>query len=173
MARPMGPNDFLDSLNLSSIFSSQEKINLGKIFRRTVGKTLLSNVSATTTTYATVPDITFNVKKGAKYRIDGKLLTLGNTTGGVKAQLVVSGQTSPTVTITGTASLASTIVTQQATSGGVIMNSAGVSPILAVDVTGFYIPDADGVMTLQFAQTAASGTSTLYAGSHLKLIRVG
>lgn len=171
MARPVGPNDFLDSLNLSPIFSSQEKINLGKIFRRTVGKTLLSNVTATTTTYATVPDITFNVKKGAKYRIDGKLLTLGTTTGGVKAQLVVSGQTSPTVTITGTASLASTIVTQQATSGGVIMNSAGV--ILAVDVTGFYIPDADGVMTLQFAQTAASGTSTLYAGSHLKLIRVG
>lgn len=171
MARPMGPNDFLDSLNLSSIFSSQEKINLGKIFRRTVGKTLLSNVSATTTTYATVPDITFNVKKGAKYRIDGKLLTLGTTTGGVKAQFVVSGQTSPTVTITGTASLASTIVTQQATSGGVIMDSDGI--ILAVDVTGFFIPDADGVMTLQFAQTEASGTSTLYAGSHLKLIRVG
>lgn len=172
MARPMGPNDFLDSLNLSPIFSSQEKINLGKIFRRTVGKTLRTTQTATSsTTYADVSDLTFNVKKGAKYRIEGKLLTLGDA-GGIKLQLNVTGQTSPTVVINGVGTLAAAVVAQQALTGGVII--ASTSAFLQVDVNGYYIPDKDGVMTLQFAQNASNpAASTLYAGSHIKLIRVG
>ena len=171
MPRPVVPNDYLDTVNLTGSFSELQKVSLRKTFRRTTGKVLQANQTATTIAYADVAGISFNVQKGQKYRVEGTLLTLGDTTGGIKAQLNVTGQTSPTVVLTGTATLAASSVAQRALSGGVIFSAAGV--IFKVEVNGFYIPDGDGVATLQFAQSAANGISTLYAGSHLKLIRVG
>lgn len=172
MARPADEQDFLDTLNVAPSFSALQKSNLRKIFKRTVGKTLRTTQTvASSATYADVPDLTFNVKKGAKYRIEGKLLTLGDA-GGIKLQLNVTGQTSPTVVINGVGTLAAAVVAQQALTGGVII--ASTSAFLQVDVNGYYIPDKDGVMTLQFAQNASNpAASTLYAGSHIKLIRVG
>lgn len=171
MARPLVVNDFLDNVNMTGSWSELQKGSLRKTFRRVVGKSVATNVSLTDDTYADVPGMSFNVQAGQKYRIEGTLLTLGDTTGGIKAQLSVSGQTSPTVVLTGMAALAASNVTQRALTGGVIFSAAGV--IFSIDVNGYYIPDGDGVMTLQVAQAANSGTSTLYAGSFLKVIRVG
>lgn len=171
MARPSNPNSFLESIKLSPNFTWLEKNALSKTFRRVVGKSLAANVSYGDTTYADVEGITFNLETGAKYRVEGKLLCLGDTTGGIKAQLSATGQTTPTVVLTGMAALASSNVTQRALTGGVIFAAAGV--IYSVDVSGYYVADGNGTLTLQCAQHADSGTTVLYAGSYIKLIRVG
>ena len=172
MTRPIAVNDFMDSLNLTNIWSLLEKGSLGKIFRRVVGKSLLTNATSVTSTgLVDVAGLTFNVRKGQKYRLEGCMLTLGSAVGGVKFSFTVSGQTSPTVVLTGAGVTASTLDVQRALSGGVIYTAAGI--VLKVDINGYYIPDANGVAQLQWNQNTTNGTSTLYAGSWLKLIRVG
>jgi len=163
--------DYLNTLNISPNFSLIEKGVLAKCFRRLSGRSVAANVAATTTTLADVDGMQFTLKKGSKYRIDGKLLTLGDATGGIKAALTSTGQTSPTIVLTGTADLAASSATQRALSGGTIFSAAGV--IFTVTVSGYIIADGNGTLTLQFAQSAANGTSTLYAGSWIKLVKVG
>lgn len=174
MARPTlatQVNDYLNSLNLCPNFSQIEKGTLRKVFRRITGKVLQSNLTVNSNTLADVPGITFNVKKGVKYRLEGTMLNLADATSGIKYALTVSNQTSPTVVLTGTSRLAAATATQRALSGGTIFTAAGIS--LQVDINGYYIPDANGVAQLQASTFTGTTAATVYAGSHLKLIRVG
>lgn len=172
MARPLVVNDFLDNVNMTGSWSELQKGSLRKTFRRVNGKTLQANQSITSSSVvADVAGLDFNVQKGQKYRIEGTILTLTSASG-LGLFLTVSGQTSPTVVLTGTGYVAAASATQRALTGTSIYDAATAS-VFKVDVNGFYVPDGDGVAKLQADLNTGSTASTVYAGSWLKLIRVG
>lgn len=172
MPRPVVPNDYLDTVNLTGSFSELQKVSLRKTFRRTTGRVLQANQSITSNaTAAAVEGLSFNVRKGYKYRLEGTILTLTSASG-LGLFLNVTGQTSPTMVLTSTAYVAAASATARALSGTTLYDAATAS-VYKVDLDGFYIPDGNGIATLQADLNTGATPTTIYAGSHLKLIRVG
>ena len=174
MARPTlatQVNDFLGSLSSTTSFDLTEKSILRKLFSRAVGKSLTADVSATTTTPADVAGLTFNIRKGDTYRIFGRFPVTAPGAGGVKLLLNATGQTTPGLVVTTVATAAAAAVATQATAFGTII--ASTTAALMVEIDGGFKADGNGVLQLQFAQNAASGTTVLGKGGWLQVLKVG
>lgn len=172
MTRPVVREDFTHTLQEAGCFSSAEKNELKGAFARGVtGKVLTSDQTvALSAALTSVTDLRFNVKKGKKYRIHGVLLTSGTgATGGIKATMTHTGQTSPTLYGTTVYSaVAGTTVEALTTAAATGVAAA----VLKVEIDGYFVPDANGTITLQFAQNTSDATAaTLKVGSFVRVHR--
>lgn len=170
MARPTNItySDFTSSLQGPTGLGRLAQKALSTVFRRVVGRTVAADVSNATTTLANVTGLSFNVKKGKRYRVMGELLTAIGTQG-LKAAVNITNQTSPTMFINfvHTSAVTTTTATQVTTNGG---TSTGLASVLQVSIDGFVVPDANGVLTIQSAAFAA-GTALTKQGSWASVIQ--
>ncbi len=177
MPRPNGTQqypDFVDAIDLAGGFTTSQKLPLSKVFHRLAGRSIIAaDVTATSnTTFADVPGMSWNLRKGARYRIRGTLLTAANAAGGVKVALAGTGLTSPIVTIAADGTQAAAVTAQRSTALGSVF--AATADVIKIELDGFIQADARGRLALQFAQNASNAAaSTLYRGSWLQLLRIG
>lgn len=127
----------------------------------------------TDTTLANVTGLTANVLAGASYEFEATLFVDANVTGGSK--YAIAGTATATaviyeVTLVDDTSNANTIVDRQTALGGA-SGQAGTTAGLA-KLRGLITVNAAGTLTVQFAQNAASGTSSVLVGSTFKLQRI-
>lgn len=118
----------------------------------------------TNTTLANVTGLTANLASGKTYRFEAHLYTTSDVAGGVK------------VAIAGTCTATSIIYEGLTTNAGLITQSRGtalaatVGAVTAVTaayivITGTVTTDGAGTLTVQFAENAATATSSVLAGS--------
>lgn len=136
---------------------------------------LTSQFDKTNTTFTDIPGLTQTVTAGERWGIRAILHTAPSALGGFKYQL------------TGTATVTQIIYTGKAfdTALGLITNSNrltvlggniiafGATSPLAVhgEIDGEILVNAGGTLVLQFAQSVASGTSSVLPGSYLQLLQ--
>ena len=169
MARPLVVNDFMDTVNLTGSFSELQKVGLRKTFRRVVGRSLPTALTYTSATPVNVEGMSFNVRKGQTYRIQGRF-PVSAAAGGVRAALTASGQTTPGLTLVAVGTLAASSIASITTSFGTSLTAAGT--VLMLELDGSFTADGNGVVQLQLGGNTASSTTYAKAG-WLQLIRVG
>lgn len=170
MARPIVREDFTSVMQEDGGFPLSQKNVISKLFKQgVIGKVLTSDQTVTSsTTLTSVSDLRFNVKKGKKYRIHGVLFADGTgATGGIKATMTHSGQSSPTLIGTTTIVSASAVAAEALTTASATGSAVGA---LIVYIDGYFVPDANGTITVQFAQNTSDSTgAVLKAGSFVRL----
>jgi hypothetical protein len=144
---------------------------LVKLFKYSViGKVQGADQTLTSATGTTLQDseLILPVKKGRKYRIEGKIFTTGTSaTPGMKACLTHTGQTSPTLYGSLTFVSATALLNEAMTTG---TTTGGATAYRHIDIDGYFIPDGNGTIKFQFAQNTSNAASTVVkAGSWLKL----
>lgn len=166
-------NDFTHPIKNSGSFNVGVKRVLLATLRSMFGKTVQAAngaTSSTTTTAQNIAGLSFRVKKNKTYRIQGKLLTTSDATGGQKIGLALSGSSSPTMEVAFKYLLAASLATQKTTAMG---NSTGlVGLILEVDIDGYFTPDVSGYLNITAAQIAANNASTINIGSWVAVTRI-
>lgn len=172
MARPTVREDFTHDISTEGSFNVAQKKRIQDAFRKGVtGKVVGSDQTvASSTTLTSLTDLSFNVKKGKKYRLHAVLFTNGTgATGGIKATLTHSGQSSPTFYGTTIYSAVAGQTTESLTTA----SATGVAAaVLRVVVDGYFVPDANGMVTVQFAQNTSNGTGAVVkAGSFCRVHR--
>lgn len=153
------------NLNVEGCFTERQKLALTKVFKKgVVGKVQAADQSVASSTTLVSTDLVFNVRKGRKYRLHAVLLTNGTSaTPGMKATATHSGQSSPTFTgnvayTSASAIRVETMTTASATGAAVAF--------LQVEINGYFVPDANGTLAVQFAQAVSdAGACTVKAGS--------
>jgi hypothetical protein len=136
-------------------------------------KALAAQFDKTNTTLANITGLTFDLKAGKKYKFRFKCDTTLSSAGGEK--YAISGTATATAinyTIVSTTTAAGLPIITQATAldtagsnGGY---GAGVNSVIVVE--GSITVNAAGTITVQFAQAAASGTSSIRAGATFEVI---
>ena len=125
-----------------------------------------SQFDKTNTTLANVTGLTFNVSAGVTYAFDAVLFLAANVTGGSK--YAIAGTCTATsiayniLLIDDTSNL-NTITSLQSSLGG-SAGQAGTTTGVAY-ISGTIKVNAAGTLTVQFAQNAANGTSSILIGS--------
>lgn len=161
--------NLLSATNAGTIVKIREIVS--KIFKYSVvGKVQGADQTLTSATGTTLQDseLVIPVKKGRKYRIEGKIFTTGTSaTPGMKACLTYTGQTSPTLYGSLTFVSATAVLNEAMTSG---TTTGGATAYRHIDIDGYFVPDGNGVIKFQFAQNTSNGANTVVkAGSWLKL----
>lgn len=169
MAHTPVRQDVTNILSDKGWFNEMQRRLLANIFKRAVVG-IVQNTDQTITSSTTLTDsqLVLPVKKGRKYRIEGKIFTTGTSaTPGMKACLTYTGQTSPTLYGSLTFVSASAVLNEAMTSG---TTTGGATAYRHIDIDGYFIPDGNGTIKFQFAQNTSNGGNTVVkAGSWLKL----
>lgn len=147
----------------SELFARGETGNAEQITGLT--RILNADANSTSTSYAAISDLTFNVEAGKKYVIRGFVRTTSIPLGGIKVNL----DGSSTVT-----SLLLYFNENRATPttalGTAIFSTATTETDRAIELFGTVVVDTAGTLGLQFGQVDADGgTTTIGAGSYLEL----
>lgn len=126
------------------------------------------------TTFVPITGFSFRLLGGGKYIINAYLPGTANVGGGLKLQLgATQGLTATTVSATGQNYNAATL---NAVTTVTALNSAfgaATAVFTLADVFASIIVNAEGVLTLDFAQNASNaGATTLSAGSYMSVQRV-
>lgn len=151
--------------------SPQEILDIGGYFRTSGQKRVTANFDKTNTTLANVTGLSATLTAGKAYYFRAVLFVDAHATGGCK--FAIGGTCTATSIIyhikainDGTSALA---ITSRQTSLGGNAGQAGATALL-VTIEGQIVVNAGGTLTVQFAQNAASGTSTVLAGSHFEVM---
>lgn len=129
----------------------------------------------TNTTLSDVTGLSVNVVAGCTYTFLIKFSAGNTVTGGIKWGL---GGTATFTSFRGRfttdqydiGSVAHLLVTSGSTSGLIL--SAGGSGRADIDASGILTCSTSGTVTIQFAQNNTSGTTTLYSGGFIQMVRV-
>lgn len=134
------------------------------------GVSVTAQFDKTNTTLANITGLSRQVSAGKKYAFEAVLFIDANGTGGSKYAL--SG------TCTVTTLLANIMLLDNSTDAYTINNrvtaldsaagQAGTTAGICI-IKGFIQPKTGGTLTVQFAQNAASGTSSILAGSYFQV----
>jgi hypothetical protein len=127
----------------------------------------------TNTTFSDVPGLTQNVLAGERWGIRAVLHTAPSALGGFKYQLTGTATVTQVIYVGkafDTALGAITNTNRLTALGGNIISFGATSP-LAVhgEIDGEVLVNASGTLVIQFAQSVASGTSSVLPGSFLQL----
>jgi len=149
-------------------------------FRAEIGqiKILADTVVNTSATLVTDTEFSFKVSKGHTYFVDGQFLFDTGATPGLKFQLTAPASTTSATTfvgkanaIAGTANVAGVTLAYNTGLNAALYDSA--VAYSEITVQGIYIPEADDLLTVQFAQHASTGSDTkLLRGSRLIVTEV-
>jgi hypothetical protein len=159
----------LDLFSDKGWFNEMQRKLLRSVLKRSVlGKVQNSDQTITSSTVLADSELIIPVKKGRKYRIEGKVFTTGTSaTPGMKACLTHTGQSSPTLYGSITFFSATAVLNEAMTTG---TTTGGATAYRHIDLDGIFIPDANGTLKFQFAQNTSNGANTVVkAGSWLKL----
>lgn len=171
MAHTPVRQDVTNILSDKGWFNEMQRKLLNLIFKKAVvGIVQNTDQTLTSATGTTLQDsqLILPVKKGRRYRIEGKIFTTGTSaTPGMKACLTHSGQTSPTLYGSLTFVSASAVLNEAMTSG---TTTGGATAYRHIDIDGYFVPDGNGTIKFQFAQNTSNGANTVVkAGSWLRL----
>lgn len=159
--------NLLSATNAGTIVKIRDIVS--KIFKYSVvGKVQGADQTINSSTTLADSELILPVKKGRKYRIEGKIFTTGTSaTPGMKACLTHSGQTSPTLYGSLTFVSATALLNEAMTTG---TTTGGATAYRHIDIDGYFVPDGNGVIKFQFAQnTSNAGNTVVKAGSWLRL----
>lgn len=142
----------------------QAAVSLG--LRRIVAR-LTADVTANSTTFANVSDLSFQVEAGRRYAFRMFLPALSDATGGAKVDF--AGGSATVTSIRGVARLttASAVATVAQTALNTSLGGAAAHTMLEVE--GELLASATGTVTVRYAQQAANATSTIYAGGRIEV----
>lgn len=161
--------DFVFSHKPGTVVSLRDAL-FGLFKRAVIGKVQGADQTLTSATGTTLQDseLILPVKKGHKYRIEGKIFTTGTSaTPGMKACLTHTGQTSPTLYGSLTFVSATAVLNEAMTTG---TTTGGATAYRHIDIDGIFVPDANGTIKFQFAQNTSDAANTVVKqGSWLKL----
>lgn len=157
-------------INNSRHIVLETKAMLTKLVNKQMGKSLQADATRTTVILVDLPDFTFYLKKGRKYRIEGNFLLPSTPVGGgIKVAAVIAG--APNMEIEGIATAAAAVAAARSAASGTPFIAA-TALALNAQFTGIVTPSVNGTIVFQAAQNAASGTTTIKAGSWVKCCEV-
>lgn len=150
--------------------TSLHQIKIGDYYTWAGQARVSTQFDKTNTTLANITGLTVNVKSGKSYYFKSVLFVDANATGGSK--FAIAGTATATaiiyeITLTDDTTKANTITSRQTTLGG-SAGQAGTTAGLCV-IQGLITVNAAGTLTVQFAQNAASGTSSVLVGSNFEV----
>lgn len=162
-------------INVGPAFNTLEKAALLRSFRSEFGqvKALANTTVNASTVLVTDAEFSFQVKKGHKYFVKGEFLISTGATPGIKLQLTAPASTTSATTFVGKSS--ATQGTANVDGVTLAYNTGLNTPLFSsavaydfIGVQGIYIPEADDVLTVQFAQNTSDASDTiLLLGSRL------
>lgn len=118
----------------------------------------------TNTTLANITGLTANVAAGATYRFEAILYTTSDVAGGVK--VAIAGTSTATSVIYEALVTDAGLITQgRSTAMGTAVGSVTAVTAACIKITGTITVNAAGTLTVQFAENAATGTSSVLVGS--------
>lgn len=124
---------------------------------------LTSAQNSTSTTYAAISDLTFNVEAGKTYGVDCSIYVSGISDGGIK--ITIDGTATATNFYSG-----SQTTTPVTTLGADIVSVATTGTAVIYHISGSITVDAAGTLGIQFAQVDGDGgTTTMGHGSWVEL----
>lgn len=142
---------------------------------RALGGRSIQNGNATAfaaTTVVPVSGLSFKVRKGKQYRIQGIILPTSDGTSGMKLGFALSGSSTATGVITYTYQQAATTTVQQVVANCLNSNSTGVAAVeLICYVEGWFIPDVSGIAQLQAGTFTGTTAGSINAGSAVTIYR--
>jgi hypothetical protein len=153
----------------ADILATDDELLVGKYIRWAGQKRITANFDKTNTTLATITGLSVSVEAGKAYNFRAVLWVTANATGGYK--FAVAGTCTATairyqVSVRDAATGAPTSESMQTALGGAGVGAAPGGTSYFVEIKGMIRVNAAGTLLLQFAQNAASGTSSVLADSH-------
>lgn len=117
------------------------------------------------TTLANITDLSANVVAGKKYEFEVKLYTTSDVAGGVKAS--IGGTATATSVIYEALVYDNATLAAQTRATSLASPVGGVTAVTAayITITGTIVVNASGTLTVQFAENAATATSSVLVGS--------
>jgi len=139
-----------------------------------------AEVDTTTTTLLNIPGLTATLKSGT-YRFHCGLPGTAGALGGVKYAFSYSGMTLTSIDVTGKAFTTAAVAVQHTTttaSGTSLLSSTSAAIYSEIDgvvvISGTGIAPTGATLQLQFAQSAASATtSSVYANASMQFVKIG
>jgi len=121
------------------------------------------------TTLVNVTGLTFTVKAGGKYRFSAELFTTSNAASGVKA--AISGTATMTsIVYDGHSMNNSSITSTRATALSTAVGAITAVTTAHITIKGIMTVNAEGTVTVQFAQNVSGGTASIVlAGSYFEI----
>lgn len=166
--------------NVSSQLNTGQRNALIKAFRSATGqyKILADTTVNASTTLVTDAEFSFPIKKGVTYQVMADFLISTGATPGVKLQLTCPANTASTTfrgkatAMAGVANIAGVTLADNTHLNASIYSSAAAYDNITIN--GILIPNADDVLTVQFAQSVSNGSNTiLLRGSWMNCLRIG
>jgi hypothetical protein len=153
----------------ADILATDDELLVGKYIRWAGQKRITANFDKTNTTLATITGLSVSVEAGMAYNFRAVLWVTANATGGYK--FAVAGTATATairyqVSVRDATTGAPTSESMQTALGGAGVGAAPGGTSYIAEIKGMIRVNAAGTLLLQFAQNAASGTSSVLADSH-------
>lgn len=127
----------------------------------------------TNTTLSNVTNLTASLLTGHTYSFDCWLHTTSNVAGGVKAAINYATGTSSTIIYEGFTADAGSITQTRATSSGATVGAVTAVTAATMHIVGTIVTTgSSGVLTVQFAENVAVGTSSVLVGSTLIVTQI-
>lgn len=157
------PNTVSSIFRTAPYFDSWETRTLVKAARSAAPQLKQATDTNATTTLANVTELLFRVKKNRKYLISGQWVTPSTAGAGFKLQFnLVGSVVTPTgqVVLSGASSIGGAMA---AFNAPLALALAGAGNLL--EFQGYFVSDVSGILTCQFAQQTATGSTAVNPGS--------
>lgn len=165
--------DGASTVSLAATIDSTQRLILEKFYQWPGLKYVATQFDKTNTTLANITGLSVDLVAGRKYRFRAVLHITADATGGHK--VAIAGTATATSIIyqiqsvnNGTSALA---VTSRQTALAGSAGQAGATTVYCA-IEGQIVVNAAGTLTVQFAQNAANGTSSVIVGSTFEVIEM-
>lgn len=128
------------------------------------GATVTTQYDNNTTTLGNVPGLSYNVAAGKRYRFEVDLYTTSDVAGGVKAAIGGTA-TATNIIYEGLTTDAGTTTQSRATALGSAVGGVTAVTAAYIRLVGTIVVNSAGTLTVQFAENAATATSSVLIGS--------
>jgi hypothetical protein len=172
-SKPAVATQFFTALDTTGAFATGTVDTLADPLLST-HKVSTAPTNAATTSFATVAGLTFPLQAGKAYHCSGHLtVTAAPAAGGIKVTLAAAAGllTASSMSMTGASfNGATTAARSTATTLGTAIGAI-TGTVTDVDIAAGIVVNAAGTLAVQFAQNAASGTTTVGALSTFSCVR--
>lgn len=156
---------------INSLFATQVDVDISQLAGFINGPIATAQFDKTDTNLANVTNLSATLTAGKSYGFHARLFTTSPNTGGVKA--AISGTATATSIIYEGLSINAGAITQsRSTALGTAVGAVTAVTAALILIEGLIIVNQGGTLTVQFAQNAASGTSSVLVGSYFMVFQL-